>query len=206
MRIRPFALVLILLSVGSARADMVTLSVSSEYTPGTPFMIQVGLLPVSNLGLYNIEVVFRTPDPVAGLLSVVDPSPAGGGYVFPTADNFFGSRVASGNEYRVTLSDFTLAPTGPDLAGGVNDRLATLTVLPAAGLTANIDVFIDRTSLFIDDANGLSLLTDGPLPTATVTSTVPAPAGLVGLAGVALTLAARRRFLRNAAGAVTTRT
>lgn len=195
MRLRPAALVLLLLSVGSVRADMVTLSVASEYTPGTPFTVQVGLSPVFNLGLYNVEVVFRTTGPVAGLLSVNDPAAAGSGYVFPTADNFFGSRVESGNEYRVTLSDFTLDPTGPDVAGGVNDQLATLTVLPAAGLTSSIDVFIDRTSLFIDDANGLSLLTDGTLPTATVTPTaVPAPAGVIGLAGVVLVLAARRRL------------
>jgi len=74
-----------------------------------------------------------------------------------------------------------------------------LTVLPAAGLTSPIDVFIDRGSLFIDDVNGSSLLTDGPLPTATLTAGAapptagPAPAGLVSVAGMALVLAVRRR-------------
>jgi len=94
------------------------LSVASEYTPGTPFTVQVGLSPVFNLGLYNVEVVFRTTDPVAGLLSVNAPSAAGSGYVFPTAVNFFGSRLESGNEYRGTLSDFTHAATGSDVVGG----------------------------------------------------------------------------------------
>jgi len=194
MRLFIISFSVLLVSVGSACADTVTLSLPGSYTPGTPFTADIGLTPVSNLGLYNVEVVFQTTSAISGLLTVTPPTLANSGYVFGSMSNFFASSNASGNQLRVVLSDFILDPTGPNVVAGDNDRLSRLTLTPSTNLVGPISVFIDRTSLFIDDANGNTLLTDSPLPTGTLTPTnaVPAPAGLV-MALIAFTLFAARR-------------
>lgn len=193
MTARLLALAAALAVAAPGRADLVTLGVPTEYTAGTPFAVDVGLAPVTNLGLYNVELVFRSPGAAPGWLDISPASAAGSGYVFPTAVNFLGTAGAAGSEYRLTLSDFTLDPTGPDVVAGVNDRISRVLVRPVAGLTTPIEIGIDRTSLFVDDANGGSLLGNGPLPSATVTPTaVPAPAGLAGGLIAAGVLLARR--------------
>ena len=199
MNVRSLALLAAVGLAGAARADVVTLAVPDAYSPATAFTVGVRLSPVSNLGLYNVELVIRSPGAPAGWLAVSPPSPAAGGYVFTTTDNFLGSSVAAGSEYRLTLSDFTLDATGPDVTAGVNDRLATLTFLPSSTPTTPIEVSIDRTSLFVDDAAGDSLQTGGPLPVAVVgpgatePAPVPAPAG-IALAAVAVGVFAVRRW------------
>ncbi len=190
------------LAACSARAEFVTLAAPATYTPGTPFTVNVGLTPVSNLGLYNVEVVFRAAGASGSWLTIDPPAAVASGYVFPSADNFLGNSLAGGGEYRLTLSDFTLDPTGPDVTAGVNDRIAVVTLRPAPTLTTPIEVSIDRTSLFVDDAAGNSLLGDGPLPVAVVSpvstepAPVPAPAGIV-LMGIAALVFAVRRHVRS---------
>ena len=183
MKVKFFGLLLLLCVSPYARADMVTLDLPSSYTPGTAFTVNVGLTPVSNLGLYNVEVVFRTPGAIGGLLTIDPPAAATSGYVFPSPINFLASSNVSGTDYRLTLSDFTLSLTGPDVVAGVNDKITSLTVRPSTSLDFPITVFIDRSSLFIDDANGDSLLTNGDLPSGTInlnsTAAVPGPAGWV---------------------------
>lgn len=196
MTARLLALAAALAVAAPGRADLVTLGVPAEYTPGTPFAVDVGLTPVTNLGLYNVELVFRSPGAAPGWLDLAAPvTAAGSGYVFVAPDNFLGNWAVVGSEYRLTLSDFTLDPTGPDVAAGVNDRLSSVLVRPSADLTTPIEVGIDRTSLFVDDTNGDSLLGTGPLPSVTIAPTaVPAPAGLAcGLIAVGVLLARRRR-------------
>lgn len=176
------------------RADYVVLDQPDAYTPGTPFTVGVGLAPVSDLGAYNVELVFRTTRPVAGLLAVDPPAAAASGYVFPSPANFLAGAVASGTDYRVTLSDFGLAPTGPTVVAGVNDRLTSLTVRPAAGLTGPISVFVERSSLQIDDAAGGSLLGPGEPPSGVVAQAVPGPAAWACGATCLVALAVRRRY------------
>ncbi len=185
------------LAACSARAEFVTLAAPGTYTPGSPFTVNVGLTPVSDLGLYNVEVVFRSAGASGSWLTIDLPAAATGGYVFPSADNFLGSALVSGSEYRVTLSDFTLDPTGPNVTAGVNDRLSALTVRPDPTLTSAIEVSIDRSSLFVDDADEDSLLVDAVLPAVSVAppptdpTPVPAPAGVL-LAAVGLAVLVAR--------------
>lgn len=178
-----------------ARADFVILDLPGGYTPGTPFTVGVGLSPVSNLGLYNVEVVFRTTGPAAGVLSVTSPQAAASGYVFPSASNFLASPVVSGTDYRLTLSDFTLGAAGTTVIPGVNDRITSLTVNPASTLSGPITVFVEPTSLQLDDPAGMSLLGTGSPPAGIIPAAVPGPpAWACGVCGLVVLGAFRRRL------------
>ena len=195
MRLRFLPLFLAAALFQSARADMVNLSAPSTYTPGVPFTVSVGLTPVQNFGLYNIELVFKSSGPTVGLFTVDSPVASTANYPFFTAENFLATGLGSGNQYRLTLSDFLLDPNGPDVVLGLNDRIADLTGRPSNSLTGPLSIFVERNSLFLDDANGISLLSSGPLPAISVKpNAVPAPAGLICLASGMLAIAIRRGF------------
>ena len=199
MTARLFSIMTILLVAGSARADMLTLGLPDSYTPGTPFDISIGLAPSSNLGLYNVELVFRTSSSANGLLTINQPLASGSGYVFSTTANFFASTSIVGNEYRVTFSDFTLDSSGPNILASVNDRISMLTIQPSPSIKGSIQVSIEPSSLFIDDANGLTLLKTDRLPEGSIsisTNPVSGPGGFV-LGMVAIALFSIRQRLRN---------
>lgn len=200
MPTRFLALFVVVFVAAGARADIVTLGASDSYTPGNPFTVDVGLTPVDNLGLYNVELVFRSFGASPGWLMIDPPAAAASGYVFPSGDNFFGSSLVVGNEYRLTLSDFTLNSIGPNVLAGVNDRIGMVTVRPISTLTSPIEVSIDRSSLLVDDASGNSLLTGGSVPSVVLTpitpdpNPVPAPGGLVlGVVAIGVLAAWRSR-------------
>jgi len=166
----------------SLQAGSVLLETPTEYAPGDAFTVGVRLSAVSNLALYNIELVFRTSGQPASLLTISPPEAPASGYVFPSTEYFLATPQIWDDEYRITLGDFLLTSPGVDVLPGVNDLVAVLTVSPAAGLIGPITVFVDSDSLFLDDPEGSSLLTPGTPPSALVTQTqaVPAPGSLVG--------------------------
>ncbi len=133
---------------------------------------------------------------MAGLLSIDAPNAAAAGYVFSAPDFFLATPSLVGDQYRLTISDFTLDNPGPDILSGVNDRIATLTVRPSAALTGPIRLFVDPAGSFLEDGDG------NPLPLGTTPSfviapsAVPEPSSLIlATSGVGLLLV-RRRLLR----------
>lgn len=171
--------------------------VPATYTPGTPFSFTVRAGELNDVGLYNVELLFQTVPPAAGLLSATAVPPSDlGQYPFTSTANFLATELVAGNTVSLTITDFSSdPPQGVNTFPFANDTLAIVTVTPGVGLTGPIrlSVNLDTLNWWTTDG-GLIPFTppDGEFVIAQSepdTGAVPAPAGLVlaftALAGVA---------------------
>jgi hypothetical protein len=142
----------------SLRADTAPIfsDLPSTYVPGTSFTFNVSAPDLTDLGAYNVELVFQTTVNPTNLLTITAAPPTNLNlYPFGTLDNYLqGGPFVSGNSIHLTLSDFTLSDPGVTTVAGVNDLLAQVTVMPGAGLTGPISISVAPDSLQFDTLDG----------------------------------------------------
>ena len=139
------------LGASAAKADTAFLVLPTQYNPGAPFTVQVGIGPVGHLLLYSIDVVVQTVVPVAGQLSLVPPAAASSNYIFSLAHHFSATVTApDAMGYRINLAESIQSHTPPDVVPGVNDRVATLTFQTSPTLTGPIQFVIDQNTLIVE--------------------------------------------------------
>jgi hypothetical protein len=206
MRRMAFAVVLVVCCAVPARAETLPIldGVPAFYTPGQPFTFALRVPELPDLTDYRLELVFSTAVTDPSLLAFPTVAPPGI-YVFPTGANFaFQFDAAPGaNEVQLTLTDSVL-PDSVIAAPGQNDRLATITVLPGAGLTGTITLSIGLGTQFHYNAElgayespvDIPPVDQGDPPVGG--NPVPAPPGVVLLGLGGLLLGLRARFARRA--------
>lgn len=193
------AAVAVLVAAGTARADTLpTLSAPAEYTPGTPFNVEIYAAGLTGLTDYTLQftVTAGTPPSEPDLTLTAGPPSGLTAYPFPDGSNFHADvSPAVGQTIGVMLTDATTG-SAVNTVAGVNDHLATLTIAPGVGLTGPISITFTSADFSVAHDIG-----NPPLPSLTINqasppppSSVPAPAGLVLLGVGGLGLAVGRRW------------
>jgi hypothetical protein len=189
-----------------ARADVLPqfVGLPGNYLPNTPFTFELRAPGLTALTEFSLDLIIETPspDPVT-LLSVSVVRPGDADYPFGATGSFSTSQTSFPVSTRFTIHiEGASAGPGVDTTPGLNDLLATITVLPGPGMVEPITFSIDPVSMLFnaltESGQGLQApdpvtvfpeQTDPPTPT-------PAPAGVVLLGIGGVVLAARRRVAR----------
>jgi hypothetical protein len=208
------ALALVAWCSGTARADTLPLAspLPATYTPGTSFSFTISVPQLQNFVGYTLNLVFTTSvtDPPLVAFPTVAPPDT---YVFSTSANFsfqFNAQPNS-NSVGLTLTD-SIAPGTTFTTPGVNDQIATITVVPGAAMTGPITISVGNGTAFngdppegvgYDPLTNIGTVQGPPLDGGGGgggggTSPVPAPPGLVLLGVGGLLFSARARFGRRA--------
>lgn len=204
MRRLAFPLIILVGSTATpARADTLPLieGVPGTYTPGQAFTFQVEVPHLSNFSQYVVALVFGTtiPNPPLFVYSTAAPPAPLGRYVFSSNAGYQSTAtlVMDSPDITLTFADSTATPVVTQL--GLNDTLATVTVIPEAGLTGPITISIgNATQLTGEQTGDGGVSTPGPFVVQPVGNSVPSPPGvvLVGIGGVFLGV--RSRFRKSA--------
>jgi hypothetical protein len=195
-----FSIVLISLTAGNCRADILPLfsDVPSTYIPGTPFTFQI-VLPdgLNGVSAYQVGLVFDAQVDSPPL--TVSAAPTVPGYIFPTTTNFTSNSFSGpgANEVSLQFSD-SVPPANYIFTMPGQDLLATITVNPDITMTGQITISFTSDTLVTYFTEGF----DSTPPSVTIDQgcppapSVPAPAGWITLALGSLILIGRNRILK----------
>ncbi len=179
--------------------------IPGTYDPGVGFTFEVRAPGLVDLGAYNVELVLTADPGAITALAATAAFPADSTLApFGTADNFLaGGPFTSGNELRITLSDFTLG-SGVATTTGTNDLLAVVTVTPGAAFFGPLTIRTDATTLQFDTSTGEPIPVDPPSAVVVAApvgpnTPVPAPPGVLLAAVGVVSLASARWFKRRSA-------
>lgn len=194
--------VLVVAGANTARADILPqfLEVPPNYTPGTPFSFDVRVPNVSDFTSYAIELVFEAGVNNPDILAFAATNPAE--YPYPTTTGFNSSYFADPDTPRVFLTLTDSTSPGVETFAGVNDLIATVTVMPGPGLMGPIVLFVGSNTTFaINMERTPEIIFPGPITIvqadAPPVTPVPTPAALVSMGiGFALVAAGGRLHRR----------
>jgi hypothetical protein len=187
MRWLPLALLGgVLAQATPVRADVLPqfLEVPATYTPGLPFSFEVRIPNVSDFSSYTIEIGFETGvvDPDILAFAITDPAQ----YPYPTTAGFSSSFFAEAGTPTafLTISDST--NPGVETWEGLNDLVATVTVVPGPRLVGAILLFVgSNTEIAINQERTPQITFPAPIwidqAEAPPVAPVPTPAGLISL-------------------------
>ena len=123
----------------------------NTYLPGATIGFDLRLPALTNLGVYNIDLVLESSTGIAGedfFFDVVSTTPSTSAYLFPTTDYFFDAvNIEPPTRHRITLTDFYLP--GADIVPGLNDLVAHVVLGTSSSFSGAINLSVDASALIL---------------------------------------------------------